>query len=63
MGLGLDVPPSSLGGVFVNAVVREHAVSFPNSATLESGINIRVRLLIFEGFSKGYVLIKGGYVY
>ena len=32
MGLGLDVPPSSLGGVFVNAVVREHAISFSNSA-------------------------------
>ena len=31
--------------------------------TLESGINIRVRLLIFEVFSRGYVLIKGGYVY
>ena len=31
--------------------------------TLESGINIRVRLLIFEGFSRGYVLIKKGYVY
>ena len=26
--------------------------------TLESGINIRVRLLIFEGFSRGYVLLK-----
>ena len=33
------------------------------SFTLESGINIRVSLLIFEGFSRGYVLIKGGYVY
>ena len=32
-------------------------------STLESGINIRVRLLIFEVFSRGYVLIKGGYVY
>ena len=31
--------------------------------TLESGINIRVRLLIFEVCSRGYVLIKGGYVY
>ena len=31
--------------------------------TLESGINIRVRLLILEVFSRGYVLIKGGYVY
>ena len=31
--------------------------------TLESGINIRVRLLIFEVFFRGYVLIKGGYVY
>ena len=31
--------------------------------TLESGINIRVRLLIFEVYSRGYVLIKGGYVY
>ena len=31
--------------------------------TLESGINIRVRLLIFEAFSRGYILIKGGYVY
>ena len=31
--------------------------------TLESGINIRVRLLIFGGFSRGYVLIKEGYVY
>ena len=31
--------------------------------TLESGINIRVRLLIFEVFSRGYILIKGGYVY
>ena len=31
--------------------------------TLESGINIGVRLLIFEVFSRGYVLIKGGYVY
>ena len=31
--------------------------------TLESGINIRVCLLIFEVFSRGYVLIKGGYVY
>jgi len=30
---------------------------------LESGINIQVRLLIFEVFSRGYVLIKGGYVY
>jgi hypothetical protein len=28
--------------------------------TLESGINIGVRLLIFEGFSSGYILIKGG---
>ena len=27
--------------------------------TLESGINIQVRLLIFEVFSRGYVLIKG----
>ena len=27
------------------------------------GINIRARLLIFEVFSRGYVLIKGGYVY
>ena len=33
------------------------------SFTLESGINIRVRLLISEVFSRGYVLIKGGYVY
>ena len=33
------------------------------SITLESGINIRVRLLIFEGFSRGYVVIKGGYFY
>ena len=32
-------------------------------STLESGINIRVRLLIFEVFSRGYILIKGGYVY
>ena len=31
-------------------------------STLESGISIRVRLLIFEVFSRGYVLIKGGYV-
>ena len=31
--------------------------------TLESGINIRVRLLIFEVFPRGYVLIKGGYAY
>ena len=31
--------------------------------TLESGINIQVRLLIFEVFSRGYVFIKGGYVY
>ena len=31
--------------------------------TLESGISIQVRLLIFEIFSRGYVLIKGGYVY
>ena len=31
--------------------------------TLESGISIRVRLLIFENFSRGYVLIKGGYFY
>ena len=31
--------------------------------TLESGINIGVRLLIFEVFSRSYVLIKGGYVY
>ena len=34
-----------------------------NHFTLESGINIRVRLLIFEGFSRGYVVIKGGYFY
>ena len=37
----------------------------PNSAmflgTLDSGVNIGVRLLIFELFSRGYVLIKGGY--
>jgi hypothetical protein len=32
VGLGLDVPPSSLRGVFVNAVVRTHATSFSNSA-------------------------------
>jgi hypothetical protein len=32
-------------------------------STLESGINIQVRLLIFEVFSRGYVLITGGYVY
>ena len=31
--------------------------------TLESGINIGVCLLIFEIFSRGYVLIKGGYVH
>ena len=31
--------------------------------TLESGINIWVRLLIFEVYSRGYLLIKGGYVY
>ena len=31
--------------------------------TLESRINIRVRLLISEVFSRGYVLIKEGYVY
>ena len=31
--------------------------------TLESGINIQVHLLIFEIFSRGYVIIKGGYVY
>ena len=31
--------------------------------TLQSGISIRVRLLIFEVFSRGYSLIKGGYVY
>ena len=33
------------------------------SHTLESEINIQVRLLIFEVFSRSYVLIKGGYVY
>ena len=32
-------------------------------STLESGINIQVRLLIFEVFSRGYVLITGGYFY
>ena len=31
--------------------------------TLESWINIVVRLLIFDGFSSGYILIKGGYIY
>ena len=31
----------------------------PNRSTLESGINIRVCLLIFDVFSRGYVLIKG----
>ena len=30
--------------------------------TLECGINIQIRLLIFEVFSRGYVLVKGGYV-
>ena len=32
-------------------------------STLESGINIQVRLSIFAVFSRGYVLIKGGYLY
>ena len=31
--------------------------------TLESGISVRVRLLIFEVFARGYVLIKVGYFY
>jgi len=31
--------------------------------TLESGINVGVRILIFELFSRDYVFIKGGYVY
>ena len=29
-------------------------------STLDSGINVGVRLLIFGLFSSGYVLIKGG---
>ena len=31
-----------------------------SSSTLDSGINVGVRLLIFGLFSSGYVLIKGG---
>ena len=31
--------------------------------TLDSGINVGVRLLILGIFSRGYVLIKEGYVY
>ena len=31
--------------------------------TLDSGINIGVRLLIFELFSRGYVLIREGNAY
>ena len=31
-----------------------------NPITLDSGINVGVRLLIFGIFSSGYVLIKGG---
>ena len=31
--------------------------------TLESGINVGLRLLIFELFSRGYVLIKGAVFY
>ena len=32
-------------------------------STLDSGINIGVRLLIFELFSRGYVLIREGNAY
>ena len=40
-------------GIFLGFVVHF-------SATLHSGINIEVRLLIFGFFSRGYVLIKEG---
>ena len=47
--------------IMVETMVGELFYKLPS--TLESGINIRVRLLISEVFSRGYVLIKGGYVY
>ena len=37
-----------------------HVLSLKFSCTLDSGINVGVRLLIFGLFSRGYVLIKGG---
>ena len=40
-----------------------HKWSSSTNSQKESGINIGVRLLIFELFFRGYVLIKGGYVY
>ena len=68
VGLGLDVPPSSLGGVFVNAVARAHDISFSNYAydyrKVASSYTARFeahadffRLLKYEGdFDPGNVL-------
>ena len=53
-------------GIIVIMILHRNYYSFMVVyiwSTLESGINILVRLLIFEVLSRGYVLIKGGYVY
>ena len=52
-----------IGNGFLNVVKGDDRSSMAQWGTLESGINIRVRLLIFEVFSRDYVLIKEGYVY
>ena len=43
-------------------VLSKWMLGSPES-TYDFGINIGVRLLIFEVFSRGYVLIKGVYIY
>ena len=54
MGLGLDVPPSSLGGVFVNAVVRGHNISFSNSGyDYRKVVNFR---LLVKGIFDTFIL-------
>ena len=53
----------SLMWFFDNCTAAVADFEISRLATLEYGINIRVRSLIFEVFSRGYFLIKGGYVY
>ena len=61
---GLSDLPTTLCVVVLQLVLIK---TFQNqelicTPTLESGINVGVRLLIFELFSRDYVFIEGGYV-
>ena len=60
----ISITPGTVHVALPMQIIRQFLINptkQTSATTLESRINIQVRLSIFEFFSMGYILIKGGF--